>query len=323
MCRPVVIERDDLSEPFGFPAISVVIPCFNAERFLASSLASVQQQSLRAVEMLVVDDSSTDRSVEIAREWQAIIVQNRGPKGPSGARNTGIHLARGAFVAFLDADDRWTADHLEQLVKCQIRHSADLVSSGARPLGVENLGKEPSLEDKVLSIDDLLAGNPITQSAVLARRSALLEAHGYDAGMRHAEDYDLWLRLKMRGNVMVRSASVTCERRRHAGQASNAIGEMISAAWSSRMRQCLGVGVSPTQYERYIAAVQPAFLQDLAFAWYHGDRAARATLRRVSADHPALQEALHLFESQNWAWPLARVLSVVRVAMGRSLPTSS
>jgi len=100
--------------------VSVVIPCYNAGRFLAETLASVFSQTVQPVEVLVVDDGSSDRSVEIARAAGGpvrVVEQERG--GPSRARNHGFELAGGDWVAFLDADDLWAPTKLErQLAAC-------------------------------------------------------------------------------------------------------------------------------------------------------------------------------------------------------------
>lgn len=106
------------------PLVSVVVNAFNAERYLAETLESVFAQTLDDWELIVVDDGSTDRTLGIARaasrgrEEKVRVLQhpNGGNHGPSLARNRGLDAARGTFVAFLDADDVWLPDKLEQQV---------------------------------------------------------------------------------------------------------------------------------------------------------------------------------------------------------------
>lgn len=98
------------------PLISVIVPVHNGERHLADALRSVRLQTYPHVELLVVDDGSTDASVEVARQACGdrcrVLQQTLG--GPAAARNRGIAVADGAWLAFLDADDRWPAEKLER-----------------------------------------------------------------------------------------------------------------------------------------------------------------------------------------------------------------
>ena len=122
---------------------SVVIPCLDAERFLGQALDSVADQTLPALEVLVVDDGSTDRSVEIAQEHPVVSeileTPGHGPAGPGPARNVGLSRASGPWVAFLDADDWWDADHLQSLASVVEGTSSVAVLGAARhvPIGLD------------------------------------------------------------------------------------------------------------------------------------------------------------------------------------------
>src|SRR5262245_58223903 len=85
--------------------ITVIIPVFNGEAFLAEALESVFGQDYRPLEVIVVDDGSTDTSADVARSFPSVIVVQQSNTGLSGARNAGIQRARGSFLSFLDADD--------------------------------------------------------------------------------------------------------------------------------------------------------------------------------------------------------------------------
>ncbi len=95
--------------------ISVVIPVYNAESYLAQALESVARQTCTTIEILVIDDGSTDRSEEVAQGYpdSRIRVVRQPNGGPAAARNHGVRLARGDFLAFLDADDLWEPLKLE------------------------------------------------------------------------------------------------------------------------------------------------------------------------------------------------------------------
>ena len=99
--------------------VSVIIPTYNRAAFIVEAIDSVLQQHFSRLEILVVDDGSTDRTVQVIkrlmhRHPEIVLLENKRRKGPSGARNTGILAARGEFVAFLDSDDIWLPRHLEK-----------------------------------------------------------------------------------------------------------------------------------------------------------------------------------------------------------------
>src|SRR5436853_749734 len=92
--------------------VSVIIPVYNCEQYLAEAIQSVLAQTHPTIELIVVDDGSTDNSAAVAKSFAVVryVFQRQG--GPGAARNRGISLARGSFLAFLDADDVWVAGKL-------------------------------------------------------------------------------------------------------------------------------------------------------------------------------------------------------------------
>ena len=105
------------------PVISVIVPTYNLEYYIAETLDSILAQSFTDFEVLVIDDHSTDKTVEIVQQYQSKdsrikLLTNQHNKGASGARNTGIFAAKGEWVAFLDGDDLWTIDALEVRLDC-------------------------------------------------------------------------------------------------------------------------------------------------------------------------------------------------------------
>ena len=98
------------------PLISVIIPTFNAGRFLPDAIASIRQQSYEPLEIHLVDDGSTDETKSLAQQWPEVRYLHQPNQGAAAARNTGIRAARGSLLAFLDADDLWTPDHLRILL---------------------------------------------------------------------------------------------------------------------------------------------------------------------------------------------------------------
>lgn len=185
------------------PTVSVVMPCFNAAKSIRGSVASVLGQSCRDLELLIVDDGSDDGTPSILAELQVqdgrlrLLSQRR--EGPSAARNKGIRAARGDFVAFLDADDLWEPETLEQLLAA-IGEQPDAVLAycGWRNWfadGRPTRTHVPPDYEADGKLEFMLAHCPWPIHAVLVRRPDLLVSGGFDETLRTSEDYDLWLRL--------------------------------------------------------------------------------------------------------------------------------
>jgi glycosyltransferase involved in cell wall biosynthesis len=260
------------------PTVSVVIPCFQGARFLPAALASVRAQRLPPLEVIVVDDASTDGSADLARSGGATtVLRLASHQGASRARNVGIEAARGDVVAFLDADDSWEADHLERLVACLERErDADVAFALAR---VVRDAEAPQFNPAALSVaaaighepvelgDVLFSVNPIPQSAAVVRRAALREVGGYDPTLRFAEDFDLWLRLAVR-HRFVCSQAVTSTYHMHPAQATasrDAVPGFIRGRWAARVRYLEQVRASgdATRYVRLLARARTLWEADI------------------------------------------------------------
>jgi glycosyltransferase involved in cell wall biosynthesis len=181
--------------------VSVVIPVYNRADLLPRSIESALAQTCPTREIIVVDDGSTDGSAEAAsRCGGSVRVIRQANQGVAAARNAGIRAASSEWVAFLDADDALLPQAIESNLACAAAHpeadviygDAIVVDSGGRAEGLFLDGKPPA-EGWVF--DRLLNSGFINCSAVMVRRQALLDVGLFRAGMRHAEDYELWLRL--------------------------------------------------------------------------------------------------------------------------------
>ena len=112
------------------PKVSVIIPCFNVEKFLADAVETVFQQSYRNYEIILVDDGSTDRTKEIIRSFgQKVRSEFISHQGASAARNRGTALSQGEFIQYLDADDRLSPTSLDRRVNALLESSADVAYS--------------------------------------------------------------------------------------------------------------------------------------------------------------------------------------------------
>jgi glycosyltransferase involved in cell wall biosynthesis len=207
--------------------VSVVIPAFNAAAYLGGAIDSVLAQTSRDLEVIVVDDGSSDGTPALAARYDSPVRWLRQDnRGVAAARNRGIAESRGRFVAFLDADDLWRPEKLERqlaaLRDCAgARASAtafSIVDADLAPLGVQRVEPaEPAL------VDLLLRGNVIgTPSSVLCERGLLEESGGFDTGLSQCADWDLWLRFAARTRFAILDAPLTVYRR-HAGNMSRSV----------------------------------------------------------------------------------------------------
>lgn len=181
--------------------ISVIIPAYNCEETLARAVDSVLAQDYEPVEIIVVDDGSTDGTAEVARgfgEAVRLIVQENA--GPGVARNRGVEAARGEFIAFLDADDEYLpgrlAKGLAPLVEDRGLALSHCQCMLTLPDGREELSGERFLRMEPFRPERVL--NPLYHSTPSAtmRRDVFLELGGFDVTLRNREDHDLWMRVQ-------------------------------------------------------------------------------------------------------------------------------
>lgn len=188
--------------------VTVVVPAYNAERFIEECLRSILSQTRAVGEVLVVNDGSTDSTEEIAVGIGGPVrVLSQENAGVSAARNRGLEEASASFVAFCDADDVWFPEKLEKQMAALASHpSASAAFSGVLEVdgALEALGVIPcpSLED--LSISDLLFHRrgeipPQISSTLVASKGRLEEAGGWDPDLSDAADWDMALRLRRLG----------------------------------------------------------------------------------------------------------------------------
>lgn len=190
------------NQPASIPGrITVVMPCYNAENYVAQAVDCVLGQSTPDVELIVVDDGSTDRSREILLGYgDRIRFLEQANQGPYPARNHGMQHASGEFVAFLDADDWWAPDCLEKLhAALSARPDAALAYCGWQNVGLPGPRGEPHVPpdyEKVGKLERFLrAAAPWPIHAALVRREVMDAAGGFDTNWRTCMDYDLWLRI--------------------------------------------------------------------------------------------------------------------------------
>ncbi|MFZ5593840.1 MAG: glycosyltransferase family 2 protein [Pseudomonadota bacterium] len=223
--------------------ISVIMPCYNAVSFVEESVRCVLDQTHGNVELLVVDDGSTDGSQEILRQLGAryperIRIYHQENKGPYPARNLALKHARGEYAAFLDADDFWHQDCLAKLYDAMMTSHADLAYCGWQNVGEGAPGTQPHVPPKYEEDDPVtrfLKGCPWPIHAALIRREIIDAVNGFSERCFSAMDYDLWLRILAVTRKMIRVPEVLSFYRWHdKGQISSIKWKQVLNAWQVR-----------------------------------------------------------------------------------------
>lgn len=197
------------------PLVTVVVPVYRSERYVADTIRSVLDQTLQDFEIVVVDDGSPDRSVEVCRGLgePRLRFVHQPNRGLASARNAGIRAARGRYIAFLDSDDLWAPDklarqvaHLDACPEVGVSYGYSMfIDEHGTPLGgYQMLGRART------EAADCLAANPIGNGSNAMLRAEVFAGtrwrdgvrpppHGclFDEELRQAEDFELWLRIAL------------------------------------------------------------------------------------------------------------------------------
>ena len=189
------------------PLVSVVMPVYNAERFLREALDSVLAQDYEPFEVIVVDDGSTDGSAAILESYPGLRVIRQENRGPSAARNAGIAEARGEIVAVADADDVLLPHRLSLQVGHLVEHPEVTATLGRQ---VWITPPPDAVRDRVWGD---LGGVPLATLVIWKR--ALVEVGGYDPAIRGPEDFDLLIRLRERGHRLAVLPEIVVRLRYH------------------------------------------------------------------------------------------------------------
>lgn len=202
--------------------VSVVIPTYNNAAFIAQAVRSVLGQSYPHVEIIVIDDGSTDDTgVSLQPFMSRIHYHYQENQGVSAARNAGISLANGRYIAFLDGDDQYLPDKLEKQVALMEAHpEAGCCHSGWIMVSEEDgamseTAVSPWQDAPQLTLKNWLLWKPVFLGAMLFRREWLILAGGFDPSLPQAEDVDLLLRLAVQGCKTIWYKAATVLYRQH------------------------------------------------------------------------------------------------------------
>jgi glycosyltransferase involved in cell wall biosynthesis len=194
------------------PLVSCVVPVYNGEAFIADALESILAQTHRRLEVIVVDDGSTDGTAGILAEFGSRVSAIRQPnQGPAAARNLGIARASGTFIAFLDADDLWYSDKLTRQL-ARFRERPELVACFAayrNVSGVESADGDPMLDPAAWPV------TPFSPCTLLARREVFELVGTFDPTLRRGEDTEWMMRMMLRKVPYESMPEVLLDRRIH------------------------------------------------------------------------------------------------------------
>jgi glycosyltransferase involved in cell wall biosynthesis len=194
--------------------VSVIIPAFNAANTIIRAIDSVREQNVGPIEIIVIDDGSADKTVDVVRNNIADgeniqVLRMQQNSGVSAARNTGIRVAQGKYLAFLDADDIWLPVKLQKqiarmeqdptitLVSCNSR----LISESGVPLKEGHRNRPPV--EGTDAWKTLLVYNFIPTPTVLTRTAVVKALGGFDVSLAVGEDLDLWIKLGIQGRIAI------------------------------------------------------------------------------------------------------------------------
>lgn len=212
----------NLPPAVAYPLVSVIIPCYNHGRYLAEALASVRQQDYPAVEIVVVDDGSTDSTREVAQDHPFVNYIYQPNQGLSAARNTGLRHSTGPYLVFLDADDWLLPDALKINAQyLQQNPALAFVSGGHDKVYAAGVVSDNSKVVTDLHYQRLLEGNYIGMHATVMYQRWVFDKFEYDPALKAAEDYDLYLRIARTYPVVHHTHRVATYRRHGANMSGN------------------------------------------------------------------------------------------------------
>ncbi len=224
------------------PRVSVVLPVCNGERHVDAAIASVLAEDFEALELVVVDDGSTDATPALLREWmerdaRVVVVTLETNRGLAHALNRGVKAARGEYIARHDGDDIYVRGRIPAQVELLDRERDvvlvstwfDIIDEHGHRTGTYAPVHSPAAIHYLLNFYNVLGGH----AQVMYRRDAALRAGGYAEEFSTVEDYDLWRRLRQAGRIVIlprvgllrrhHPSGVSFARRAHQRQLSNSV----------------------------------------------------------------------------------------------------
>lgn len=289
--------------------ISVIIPVYKAEKYIAATVQTVLEQTYKNFEILIIDDGSLDQSIEICQQFTdpRIKIIRQENRGLAGARNTGIRHAQGKYLAFLDADDLWLPEKLEKHVE-HLENSPDVGISFSRSAFIDEAGcslntyQMPKLKE--ITAPYLLCRNPIGNGSAPVIRREVFEAirfqdniHGneedfyFDENFRQSEDIECWLRISIQTDWQIEGIPepLTLYRVNSGGLSANLLKQLDS--WEKVIEKTRSYAPELiTQWEKLARAYQLRYLARRAVTFKAGPKAVELSHRALSTNWRILLE---------------------------------
>lgn len=179
------------------PLVTVVITTYNHGRFLPDAIHSVLQQDHTQVELIVVDDGSTDNTPQLIQQYASVKYLPQTNQGLAAARNTGLAHATGEWICFLDADDALLPNAIKTQLSYALANTSAGFISGGHIIADENLQPKKEVAAKISShhFEELLQRNYIGMHAAVLYQKKILQQYPFDASFTGCEDYDVYLRI--------------------------------------------------------------------------------------------------------------------------------
>jgi glycosyltransferase involved in cell wall biosynthesis len=182
--------------------VSVIIPAYNAEACISDALSSVKSQTYQPLEVIVVDDGSTDNTSHLIRnKFPDVILVKQSNSGPGTARNNGIHKAKGEFIAFLDADDLWNPDHLFNADRILTENNQLAWYSSASEIRVNNKTVKvlkPLHDSRCINFfRESSKQGFVNSSSVVIRKDVFQKSGMFIPYLKFGEDLNMWFRIAL------------------------------------------------------------------------------------------------------------------------------
>lgn len=236
--------------------VSVIIPCYKQAQFLGEAIDSVLAQTHPHSEVIVVDDGSPDHTAEVASRYPGVRYVRQENRGLPGARNTGLRYSSGAYVVFLDADDRLLPQHFETSLKV-FRQSPELglVCGDFRWFGREGVWHRHTCSDQPDQYAALLRFGFILTHTVMVKRDVIMAVGEFREELKSGEDRDYWLRVARLYRIQCHH-QVIAEYRRHSEQMSQKWDVMLRTGIQVMQYQWPYVKGNPTYEECYRSGIR-------------------------------------------------------------------
>ncbi len=289
--------------------VSVIIPVYKVEKYIDATVQSVLAQTYKNFEILIIDDASPDKSIEICQKFTdpRIKIIHQANRGLAGARNTGIRHAQGEYLAFLDGDDLWLPEKLEKQID-HLENSPAVGVSFCRSAFIDEVGKPlgtyqmPKL--KGITTPYLLCRNPVGNGSAPVVRREVFEAikfpdnlHGnvedfyFDEHFRQSEDIECWIRISIETNWQIEgiSEALTLYRVNSGGLSANMLKQLDS--WEKVIEKTRSYAPEiVNQWEKLARAYQLRYLARRAVRLQDGSMAVELVNRALATNWRILLE---------------------------------